>query len=216
MKTNGKSRLGILVAIVVLLFAALAVGIGIKQFQPQRVEVEPQVEEQGTRSAETRPQEETKLSKLTPEDEEFLQWLDEEIKKLEEESGTMLDQEHKYVSEEQAEVSSLKESMSREKLQAEFAAGRMSKKGLKTKAGDQGKKVKADSYLWDVWAELQAEVAAGRMSEEDAKAEMSAIKKSSAKAKPAGQTEKAKAGYQTEKAKAGYQTEKVNTNAYLK
>ena len=191
MKTNGKSRLGILVAIVVLLFAALAVGIGIKQFQPQRIEVEPQIEEQETRPAETHPQEETKLSKMTPEDEEFLQWLDEEIKKLEEESEAMLDQEHMYVSDEQAEVSSLKES----------------KKDAKTKYGNQGKKVKADSYLWDVWAELQAEVAAGRMSEEDAKAEMSAIKKSSAKAKPVGQTDKAK---------AGYQTEEVKTNAYLK
>ena len=207
MKTNGKSRLGILVAIVVLLFAALAVGIGIKQFQPQRIEVEPQIEEQETRPAETHPQEETKLSKMTPEDEEFLQWLDEEIKKLEEESEAMLDQEHMYVSDEQAEVSSLKESMSRETFQAEVGAGRMSKKDAKTKYGNQGKKVKADSYLWDVWAELQAEVAAGRMSEEDAKAEMSAIKKSSAKAKPVGQTDKAK---------AGYQTEEVKTNAYLK
>lgn len=85
MKTNGKSKLGILGAVVVLLFAALAVGIGIKLYQPHRAEFESQVEQQQTKPAETRPQEEIKLSEMTPEDEEFLQWLDEEIKTLEEE-----------------------------------------------------------------------------------------------------------------------------------
>ncbi|MHC4084866.1 MAG: hypothetical protein ACYSWZ_12705 [Planctomycetota bacterium] len=201
MKANGKSSLGILVAIVVLLFAALAVGIGIKRFQPQRVEVEPQVEEQETRPAETRLQEEIKLSKMTPEDEEFLQWLDEEIKKLEEEeeSEAMLGQEHMYVSEEQAEVSSLKESMSREKFQAKVTAGRMSKKDRKTKAKYRGEKAKTVIYLKNVWAEFQTEVAAGRMSEEDAKAEMTAIKKNI-----------------KVKTKAGNRAEKVKTNAYLK
>jgi len=85
MKTNGKSRFGILCAVVVLLFTALAVGIGVKLSQPQRVEVQPQVEKQETKPAETRPQEEGKLSEMTPEDEEFLLWLDEEIERLEEE-----------------------------------------------------------------------------------------------------------------------------------
>ena len=136
-KTNGKSRLGILVAVVVLLFAALAVGVGIKRTQLHRTEIESQIEQQQTEPVETRPQEESKLSKMTPEDEEFLQWLDEEIKKLEEEAETMLDHEHMYVSEGQAEVSSLKESMSREKFQAEVVAGRMYEKSPKTKAGYQ-------------------------------------------------------------------------------
>lgn len=87
MKTNGKSRLGILIAVVVLLCAALAVGIVIKLSQPHRIEVESQVEEQQTRTVQTRPQEDesTKQSEMTAEDEEFLQWLDEEIEKLEEE-----------------------------------------------------------------------------------------------------------------------------------
>ena len=85
MKTNGKTKTGILVAVVVLLFAALAVGIGIKLFQPQRVEVEPQVEKQQAKPAQTRPQEDGNLSEMTPEDEEFLLWLDEEIATLEEE-----------------------------------------------------------------------------------------------------------------------------------
>ena len=83
MKTNGISRLGILGAVVVLLITALAVGIGIKLSQPHRVEVEPQVEKQQTKPAETRPQEEGNRSEMTQEDEEFLLWLDEEIKTLE-------------------------------------------------------------------------------------------------------------------------------------
>ncbi len=93
MKTNGKSKLGILGAVVVLLFTALAVGIGIKLSQPHRAEFESQVEQQQTKPAETRPQEDIKLSEMTPEDEEFLQWLDEEIKKLEEETETIPDEE---------------------------------------------------------------------------------------------------------------------------
>lgn len=95
MKTNGKSKLGILGVVVVLLFAALAVGIGIKLHQPHRAEFDSQVKQQQTKPAQTRPQEETKLSEMTPEDEEFLQWLDEEIKTLEEEEKkeTILDEE---------------------------------------------------------------------------------------------------------------------------
>ncbi|MGB2806846.1 MAG: hypothetical protein WBC22_03845 [Sedimentisphaerales bacterium] len=87
MKTNGISKTGILVAVVVLLFAALAVGIGIKLYQPQRVEVEPPVEKQQTKPAQTRPQEddEIKQSEMTAEDEEFMLWLDDEIARLEEE-----------------------------------------------------------------------------------------------------------------------------------
>ncbi len=85
MKTNGKSRLGILCAVVVLLCAVLAVGIGIKLSQPHRLEDESQVEKQQTKPVETRPQEEEiKQSEMTAEDEEFLQWLDEEIETLEE------------------------------------------------------------------------------------------------------------------------------------
>ena len=86
MKTNGKSRLGILCAVVVLLCAVLAVGIGIKLSQPHRLEVGPQVEEQQTRTVQALPQEEKiDQSEMTAEDEEFLQWLDGEIEKLEEE-----------------------------------------------------------------------------------------------------------------------------------
>ncbi|MHC4642683.1 MAG: hypothetical protein ACYS32_13640 [Planctomycetota bacterium] len=88
MKTNGKSKAGILIAVVVLLFAALAVGIGIKLSQPQRDEVEPQVEKQETKPVETRPQEESNQSEMTAEDEEFLMWLDDEIEKLEEEEAS--------------------------------------------------------------------------------------------------------------------------------
>lgn len=88
MKTNGKSRLVILGAVVVLLFAALAVGIVIKLSQPHRLEVEEPVKKQETKPVETRPQEEEiKQSEMTQEDEEFLQWLDEEIKTLEEEEA---------------------------------------------------------------------------------------------------------------------------------
>jgi len=68
MKTNGKSKPGILIAVVVLLFAALAVGIGIKLYQPHRAEFESQVEQQQTKPAETRPQEETKQSEMTAEE----------------------------------------------------------------------------------------------------------------------------------------------------
>ena len=85
MKTNGKSKLGILGVVVVLLFTALAVGIGIKLYQPHRAEFESQAEQQQTKPAETRPQEEGNRSEMTQEDEEFLLWLDEEIETLEEE-----------------------------------------------------------------------------------------------------------------------------------
>ena len=90
MKTNGKSKPGILVAVVILLFAVLAVGIGIKLSQPHRPEFEPQAEQQQTKPVETRPQEdeEIKQSEMTAEDEEFLQWLYEEIEKSEEEEET--------------------------------------------------------------------------------------------------------------------------------
>jgi len=87
MKTNGKSKLGILVAVVVMLFAALAVGIGIKLYQPQRAEMEPQIEQQQTKPAQARPQEEGNRSEMTPEDEEFLLWLDDEIERLEEQEA---------------------------------------------------------------------------------------------------------------------------------
>ena len=208
MKANGKSRLGILVAVVILLFTALAVGIGIKLYQPHRAEFGSQVGQQQTKPAETRPKEDIKLSEMTPEDEEFLLWLDEEIKRLEEETETIPDEEDMYVSEEQAEVSSLKESVSRAELQTAVAKGRMFEENAKTKVGDWGEKAKTDTYLKEVWAELQAAVAEGRMSEEDAKAEMTAIKKDV--------SAKTKADYQVEKAKADYQVEKVETDAYLK
>ena len=87
MKTNGMSKPGIVVAVVVLLFAALAVGIGVKLYQPQRIELEPQVEKQETKPAETHPQEEGNRSEMTDEDKEFLLWLDEEIERLEEEEA---------------------------------------------------------------------------------------------------------------------------------
>jgi len=45
------------------------------------------------------------------------------------------------------------------------------------KAGDQGKKAKADAYLKQVRAKLQAEVAAGKIPAEDANNKMTAIKK---------------------------------------
>jgi len=90
MKTNGISRLGILGAVVVLLFTVLAVGIGIKLYQPHRAEFESQVEKQQTKPAETRLQEEEEIkqSEMTQEDEEFLLWLDEEIATLEEQEAT--------------------------------------------------------------------------------------------------------------------------------
>ena len=125
MKTNGKSKIGILVAVVVLLFTALAVGIGIKMSQPHLAEFEPQVEQAQRKPAKTRPQEEIKLSVMTQEDEEFVQWLDEEIKRLEEEEETeaMPEKEQMYVPREQAEVSPLKESISWAEFKAAFAEG---------------------------------------------------------------------------------------------
>jgi hypothetical protein len=97
MNTNGKSRLGILCAVVVLLFAALAVGLGIKLSRPDRADSEPRVEQQQIKPKETRPQEESKPSKLTAEDEEFLQWLQEKMQESEdqeeEETETMPDEE---------------------------------------------------------------------------------------------------------------------------
>jgi hypothetical protein len=98
MKTNGKSRLVILCVVVVLLFAVLAVGIGIKLSKPNRPEVESQAKQQQTKSAQTHPQKEesTKPSEMTAEDEEFLLWLDDKIEKLEEEEAaaeTMLAEE---------------------------------------------------------------------------------------------------------------------------
>ena len=89
MKTNGKSTLGIQVLVVVLIFAALAVGICIKLSQPHRAELEPKVEKQQIKPAETLPQEEEEIqqSEMTEEDEEFLLWLDEEIARLEEEEA---------------------------------------------------------------------------------------------------------------------------------
>lgn len=135
MKTSGKSRIGILVAVVVLLFAALAVGVGIKMSQPHRGEFESQVEQQETTPAKTRSQEEINLSVMTAEDEEFVQWLDEEIKRLEEEAETeaMPEKEQMYVSQEQAEVNPLKDSIS----WAEFKAA--VKKGWKKEKKQKGK-----------------------------------------------------------------------------
>jgi hypothetical protein len=135
MKTSGKSRIGILVAVVVLLFSALAVGIGIKMSQPHLAEFEPQVEQQQTKPAKTRSQEESKLSEMTAEDEEFVQWLDEEIKRFEEEEETeaMPEKEQMYVSQEHAEVSSLKDSMSWAEFKAAFKEGRKKEKKKKQK-----------------------------------------------------------------------------------
>ncbi len=135
MKTSGKSRIGMLVAVVVLVFAALAVGVGIKISQPERDEAESQVEQQEIKPEKTRSQEESKLSEMTAEDEEFVQWLDEEIKRLEEEEETeaMPEEEQMYVSQEQAEVSSLKDPMT----WAEFKAA--IKKGWKKEKKQKGK-----------------------------------------------------------------------------
>jgi hypothetical protein len=125
MKTIGKSRIGILVAVVVLLFTALAVGIGIKMSNPHRAEFESQVEQAQSKPAKTRWQEEIKLSVMTAEDEEFLLWLDEEIKRLEEEEETeaIPEKEQMYVSQEQAEISPLKESMSWAEFKAAVKEG---------------------------------------------------------------------------------------------
>jgi hypothetical protein len=139
MKTNGKFRIGIQVAVVVLLFGALAVGVGIKISQPGRGESESQVEQQETKPAKTLTQEESKLYEMTAEDEEFVQWLGEEIKRLEEEeeaeveTEAMREKEQMYVWQEQAEVSPLKESIS----WAEFKA--LVKKGLKKEKKQKGK-----------------------------------------------------------------------------
>lgn len=87
MKVKGKSKPVIIITLVILLFTALAVGIVIKLSEPQRIEVEPQVEKQQAKPKETRPKEESNRSEMTQEDEEFLQWLDEEIARLEEEEA---------------------------------------------------------------------------------------------------------------------------------
>lgn len=139
MKTNGKLRIGIQVGVVVPLFGALAVGVGIKISQPGRGDSESQVEQQESKPAKTLTQEESKLYEMTAEDEEFVQWLGEEIKRLEEEEEAevetegMPEKEQMYVWQEQAEVSPLKESIS----WAEFKA--LVKKGLKKEKKQKGK-----------------------------------------------------------------------------
>jgi hypothetical protein len=154
MKTNGKSRIGILVALVVLLFAALAVGVGIKISQPDRAEFESQVEQQETASAKTRTQKGSKLSEMTAEDEEFVQWLDEEIKRLEEEEETeaMPEKKQMYVSQEQAEVSPLKETISWAEFKAEVKKGWKKEKKKKGKT-DWAKKMSMDELhkvRWEI------------------------------------------------------------------
>jgi hypothetical protein len=139
MKTNGKFRIGIQVGVVVLLFGALAVGVGIKISQPGRGESESQVEQQESKPAKTLTQEESKLYEMTAEDEEFVQWLGEEIKRLEEEEEAevetegMPEKEQMYVWQGQAEVSPLKESISWKEFKA------LVKQGLKKEKKQKGK-----------------------------------------------------------------------------
>ncbi|MHC4693795.1 MAG: hypothetical protein ACYS67_13715 [Planctomycetota bacterium] len=156
MKTNGKFRIGIQVGVVVLLFGALAVGVGIKISQPGRGESESQVEQQETKPAKTLTQEESKPYEMTAEDEEFVQWLDEEIQRLEEETEVetegMPEKEQMYVSQGQAEVSPLKESISWKEFKAAVKEGWKKEKKQKGKT-DWAKKMSLEELhkvRWEI------------------------------------------------------------------
>ena len=82
-----KSQIGILIGVVVLVFAALAVGVGIRRFLSQRSEAKdpkPQVQRQETKPAAVVAPEDEKLTDITDEDEEFLRWAYEKMAEEEE------------------------------------------------------------------------------------------------------------------------------------
>ena len=82
-----KKQIGMLIGVVVLVFGALAVGVGIKRFLSQRSEVKapkPQVQRQETKPAAVVAPEDEKLTDITDEDEEFLRWVREKMAEEEE------------------------------------------------------------------------------------------------------------------------------------
>ena len=82
-----KKQIGILIGVVVLVFGALAVGVGIRRFLSQRSEAKapkPQVQRQETKPAAVVAPEDEKLTDITDEDEEFLRWAYEKMAEEEE------------------------------------------------------------------------------------------------------------------------------------
>ncbi len=82
-----KSQIAILIGVVVVVFAALAVGVGIKRFLSQRSEdhdAELQVQHQETKPAAVVAPEDEKLTDITDEEEEFLRWVHEKMTEEEE------------------------------------------------------------------------------------------------------------------------------------
>ena len=82
-----KKQIGMLIGVVVLVFAALAVGVGIRRFLSRRSEVrapKPQVQRQESEPAAVVAAEDEKLTDITDEDEKFLRWVHEKMAEEEE------------------------------------------------------------------------------------------------------------------------------------
>lgn len=79
-----KHQLGTLISVVVVLLAALAVGVGIRKIRLNQAEPKPQVERRESGAAAVGVTKAAKPTNLTEQDEDFLRWMDEETGQPEE------------------------------------------------------------------------------------------------------------------------------------
>lgn len=79
-----KSQVGTLVSVVVVLLAALAVGVGIRKVRLQQAEPEPPVQGRESKPAVVPPKEDAKPTDMTEQDEEFPRWVGRENAQAEE------------------------------------------------------------------------------------------------------------------------------------
>ncbi len=96
-----KSQVGTLIGMVVVLLAALAVGVGIRKVRLQQSPSQSPapVQRRESEPAAVRAKEDAKPTDMTEQDEEFLQWLSEEAARAEEAAV-----EEEYVPQEEPEV----------------------------------------------------------------------------------------------------------------
>jgi hypothetical protein len=79
-----KNQVGTLISVVVVLLAALAVGVGVRKVRLQQAKPEPPVQRQQSKPVAVRAKEDAKPTDMTKQDEEFLQWVGQETTQAEE------------------------------------------------------------------------------------------------------------------------------------
>jgi hypothetical protein len=95
------SQVGTLIGMVVVLLAALAVGVGIRKVRLQQSPSQSPAQRRQSEPTAVRATEDAKPADMTEQDEEFLQWLSEETARAEEMEAAV---DEEYVSQEEPEV----------------------------------------------------------------------------------------------------------------